>query len=104
MRDNGKMIKSTEKGLTNGKMDKLTKETLKMERKMEMGSAILPLELIMKASGEAINQMASVSSLNLTEEIKSFIKDNLKMVNEKEKGFTSSIMEIFMMEIGNKAK
>lgn len=60
MRDNGKMIKSKEKGLINGKMDKLTKGILKMEREMEMGSVILQLGLIMMANGETINQMVSV--------------------------------------------
>ena len=60
MRDNGKMIKSKEKGLINGKMDKLTKGILKMEREMEMGNVILQLGLIMMANGETINQMVSV--------------------------------------------
>ena len=59
MRDNGKMIKSKEKGLINGKMDKLTKGILKMEREMEMGNVILLLGLIMMANGETINQMVS---------------------------------------------
>ena len=61
MRDNGKTIKSKEKGPTNGKMGKLTKGILKMEREMEMGNAILLLESIMMASGETINQMVSVN-------------------------------------------
>lgn len=60
MRDNGKMIKSKEKGPINGKMGKLTKEILKMEREMEMGNVILQLELIMMANGETINQMVLV--------------------------------------------
>ena len=60
MRDNGKMIKSKEKGLTNGKMGKHTKEILKMEREMEMGNVILQLGLIMMANGETINQMVLV--------------------------------------------
>ena len=60
MRDNGKMIKSKEKGLINGKMDKLTKGILKMEREMEMGNVTLQLGLIMMANGETINQMVSV--------------------------------------------
>lgn len=61
MRDNGKTIKSKEKGFTNGEMGKLTKGISKMEREMEMGNAILQLELIMMASGETINQMVSVN-------------------------------------------
>jgi hypothetical protein len=33
-----------------------------------------------------------------------FIRDNLKIINEKEKGYLSIIMEIFMMENGAQTK